>query len=234
MENFNPATFELNLEGNKGLDKSTLKQLDKYLKGLNSVFKKGNQNFAELCFYVYNVRSLFSSTTSAYCYDKKGNCLMFSNIMKQFGLSETEVSRLCSCYNKFIETTLSEDRFTVTSYKIKDIFMSFSKSKLFELIPVEDAQLESDIQNKVLRYDMSVSTIREYVKNYKSMQKANKKLNEEETEEVREEINEDEIPMAYDPKKYYEFQYFEEKTKSQLLNMIWDLQKEYQRLKKKH
>ena len=69
------------------------------------------------------------------------------------------------------------------------------------------------------------------MKNYKALQKANKKITDEK-EEAQEEINEDEIPMAYDPKKYYDFKYFEEKNKAQLLNMIWDLQKEYQKLKK--
>ena len=231
MENFKQATIELLYNDTKaGLDKISLKQLDKYIKCLNNVFKKENQNFAELCFYVYQVRALFYG--NKYCHDKKGQVLMFNSIMQQFGLKDTEISRLCSCYDKFIETTLSEDRITIKSYKIKDIFFPFSKSKLFELLPVENSQLETDIKNKVLRDDMSVASIREYVKNYKALQKANKKITDEKEDEAQEEINEDEIPMAYDPKKYYEFDYFEEKSKAQLLNMIWDLQKEYQKLKK--
>ena len=231
MENFKQATIELLYDDAKaGLSKGALKQLDKYIKCLNNVFKKENQNFAELCFYVYQVRALFYG--NKYCHNKKGQVLMFNSIMQQFGLNDTEISRLCSCYDKFMETTLSEDRITIIGYKIKDIFFPFSKSKLFELLPVENSQLETDIKNKVLRDDMSVTSIREYVKNYKALQKANKKITDEKEDEAQEEINEDEIPMAYDPKKYYEFDYFEEKSKAQLLNMIWDLQKEYQKLKK--
>ena len=229
MENFKQATIEINFDSKLGLQNESLKKLDKYLKGLNNLFKKENQNFAELCFYVYQVRALLNGYK--YCYNKKGTLLRFDNILKQFGINETEVSRLCSCYDKFMETTLSEDRMTITSYKIKDIFFPFSKSKLFELLSVENSQLETDIKNKVLRDDMSVTSIREYVKNYKALQKANKKITDEK-EEAQEEIIEDEIPMAYDPKKYYDFKYFEEKNKAQLLNMIWDLQKEYQKLKK--
>lgn len=229
MENFKQATIEINFDSKLGIQKESLKKLDKYLKGLNNVFKKENQNFAELCFYVYQVRTLLNGYK--YCYNKKGNLLRYDNILKQFGINETEASRLCSCYNKFMETTLSEDKMTITSYKIKDIFFPFSKSKLFELLSVETSQLETDIKNKVLRDDMSVASIREYVKNYKALQKVNKKITDEK-EEAQEEINEDEIPMAYDPKKYYDFKYFEEKNKAQLLNMIWDLQKEYQKLKK--
>jgi len=231
VDNFKQATIELLFDDEKaGLNKTSLKQLDKYIKCLNNVFKKENQNFAELCFYVYQVRALFYG--NKYCHNKKGQVLMFNSIMQQFGLNDTEISRLCSCYDKFIETTLSEDKITITSYKIKDIFFPFSKSKLFELLSVENSQLETDIKNKVLRDDMSVTSIREYVKNYKALQKANKKITDEKKDEAQEEINEDEIPMAYDPKKYYEFDYFEEKSKAQLLNMIWDLQKEYQKLKK--
>ena len=120
MENFRQATIELLFDDEKaGLNKTSLKQLDKYIKCLNNVFKKENQNFAELCFYVYQVRALFYG--NKYCHNKKGQVLMFNSIMQQFGLNDTEISRLCSCYDKFIETTLSEDRITITSYKIKDI-----------------------------------------------------------------------------------------------------------------
>ena len=36
-----------------------------------------------------------------------------------------------------------------------------------------------------------------------------------------------------DSSNNYDFDYFEMKTKSQLLNMIWELQKEYEKLKNK-
>jgi len=36
---------------------------------------------------------------------------------------------------------------------------------------------------------------------------------------------EEEIPMVYDPKKVYDFDYFTKKTKNQLINIVWELQK---------
>ena len=125
MENFRQATIDLDFNRDIGLKKESLKKLDKYLKGLNNVFKKENQNFAELCFYVYQVKALFGGYAKS-VYNKKGQFLTFNSIMQQFGLNDTEISRLCSCYDKFMETTLSEDRLTITSYKIMDIFFPFS------------------------------------------------------------------------------------------------------------
>ena len=78
---------------------------------------------------------------------------------------------------------------------------------------------------------MSVKSIREYVKNYKALLKANNRLSESQEVEEDSQSLEDNIPMVYDPKKHYEFDYFESKTKSQLLNMIWELQKEHENLK---
>ena len=66
---------------------------------------------------------------------------------------------------------------------------------------------------------MTVKQIRDYIKSLKNG--------------TNEEINEEEIPEAYDPTKKYDFSYFETKTKSQLLNIVWELQKAYQKLKEK-
>ena len=49
----------------------------------------------------------------------------------------------------------------------------------------------------------------------------------------KEKINEEEIPMAYDPTKEYEFEYFQPKSKNMLLNIIMSLQDAYQKLKNK-
>lgn len=80
---------------------------------------------------------------------------------------------------------------------------------------------------------MSVKQIREYVKNYKALETQNKKLSEEPKvqEEVEKPIEED-IPPAYNPKQHYDFSYFEKQSKAQLLNIVWELQKEYERIVK--
>lgn len=198
---------------------------------LNNCFKKDNENFAELCFVVYQLEKLFDSYTYKRVYFERSENFNTSindgyslhDIMQGFGLEDTQVSRILSCFKKFI--TIIED----IAY-IKQPFEKFSKSKLFELLLVDNKQLELDIQNKVLRPDMSVSSIRKYVKNYKALQNI---FSASKQQEQKEEINENDIPMVYNPKQHYEFSYFEDKTKAQLLNIVWDLQKEYERLKEK-
>ncbi len=212
---------------------SAIKDLQKYISKLKDVFKKEQNNFSELCYWTFKVKDLFLNHDNLY-YDRfvvrKNGCFVrFIDIMEGFGIDETQSSRILSCYDKFI--CINNDK----PY-IKEDFKLFNKSKLFELINVPNEQLLEDIKNKVLRPDMSVKAIREYVKNYKELQKANKRLENGEECSVHEDEpkdREEDIPMVYDPKKHYEFNYFESKTKSQLLNMIWDLQKEYEKLSKK-
>ena len=179
-----------------------IKLLNEYLKKINKIFAKGQNAFAELCFYVYKVRELFKNYTLTYYsrfVTKKNEYVFFENIMQGLGLDETSVSRLCSCYEKFVEQETDKP-------VIREEFFGFSKSKLFELLTVDTDHLRVDIKNKVLRPDMSFLAIREYVKNYKAQQKQKKKLFEEDSEE---------------------------KTKAQLLNIVWQLQTEYEKLKKK-
>lgn len=74
---------------------------------------------------------------------------------------------------------------------------------------------------------MTCKQIREYIRTLKDGTDKAEKVVEDTT------INEEEIPMAYNPKQEYEYSYFETKTKNQLLNIVWELQKEYQALKLK-
>lgn len=236
MENFNKFTQnidDLHFENMHGLSFGSDDRLKALILKLNKVFKKDNNNFAELCFLTYRVNLLFVEykQSGKWLYDKYKNLYTFDTIMEGFGFDSSQTSRLLGCYRKFC--CLSESDLDKATCSIVDEYANFSRSKLVELLPVEDHQLSSDMKNKVIRPDMTVKQIRNYVKNYKELQKQNAKLFAPEEEKVEETINEEDIPMAYDPTKYYEFSYFESKTKSQLLNMIWDLQKEYKKLKEK-
>lgn len=225
MENLQYLTIEIDISSG---DKA--KDISNYIKNINKCFTKDNNNFVDLCYYVYNLKALFDSYVYLPCRDKLGRNYTFKDIMDNFGLNDTDISRLCSCYEKFI---------IVDSDKKNPALLLglqyFSKSKLIELLSIPTEQIMQDIKNKVLRADMSVKTIRAYVKNYKELQKQNKKLNKDKEEEQEEEqIQEEEIPMAYNPKLHYDFSYFEEKTKAQLLNIVWQLQTEYEKLKEKN
>ena len=228
MENFNQF-LDLDFKTqyvNKDLSKS-VEELKFYIDKLNHYFAIEQYNFANICFYIYKVKQLFSDYTKSWYggFETKKARYTFDSIMRGFGIDETQVSRILKVYEKFIVFIDDEPR-------IKESFYGFSKSKLFELLIVDDGQLELDIKNKIVRSDMPVRLIREYVKNYQAIQKQKAKLNEPQKEEEKEEFNEEDIPAVYNPKQHYEFSYFEDKTKAQLLNMIWDLQKEYEKLKK--
>ena len=231
MENFKmieKIDFELNPYG---VDCSeTIKLLNNYLNKINQIFYKEQNNFAELCYYVFKVKELFDSKFYKMYYGrlvtKQKDYIFFDNIMEGIGLDKTAVSRILSCYEKFV----------VKDENIKPLiiapFGQFSKSKLFELLNVDIEQLRVDFNNKVLRPDMSVKSIRDYVKNYKAQQRQKEKLFQNEEKEIEENINEEDIPEAYNPKQHYDFNYFEDKTKAQLLNIVWQLQTEYEKLKK--
>lgn len=230
---FNENMYVYQLKGNLNLEDINDNRLIDLITKLNKLFKKENQNFAELCFLTYRVNELFREyrKSGKYILDKYKNTCTFDTIMKGFGFDSSQSSRLLACYNKYCY--LSKSDIERATCNILCDYENFSKSKLIELLPVDTEQLLLDIKNKVIRPDMTVKSIREYVKNYQAQQRQKENLFKDKEEKVEEEFDESEIPMVYDPTKYYDFEYFESKTKAQLLNMIWDLQKEYKRLKEK-
>ncbi len=230
MENFKKFTdFDFNIENNCWVNPIGLKQLKKYIKAINKCFDKEQNNFIDLVYYIYELNGLFTDYDQiafGRVYTKSNKEYTFDDIMQGFGFDRTQVFRFLKTYDKFM--VIGNNKPELVSY-IRD----FSKSKIFELLTVDEKQLEKDISNGVLRSDMSVKQIREYVKNYKALETQNKKLSEEPKvqEEVEKPIEED-IPPAYNPKQHYDFSYFEKQSKAQLLNIVWELQKEYERIVK--
>lgn len=222
MENFNQYC----LPENEFIDFSykPINELTIYIKKLDKCFKKDSDNFAEICFLVFQIHNLFMKNSYGIYLKKYQNMTYsFDTIMNGFGISKSESSRLLSCYEKFI--TKETDKPMIFAE-----FYGFSKTKLFELLQVDNEQIKKDLQNKVLRFDFTIKQIRDYVKNLQTLEKQQAKLNGNDKEE-KEEIVEENIPMAYNPQQHYDFEYFQEKNKAQLLNIVWELQKEYKKLK---
>lgn len=222
MENFNQYC----LPENEFIDFSykPINELTIYIKKLDKCFKKDSDNFAEICFLVFQIHNLFMKNSYGIYLKKNQNMTYsFDTIMNGFGISKSESSRLLSCYEKFI--TKETDKPMIFAE-----FYGFSKIKLFELLQIDNEQLKKDLQNKVLRFDFTIKQIRDYVKNLQTLEKQQAKLNGNDKEE-KEEIVEENIPMAYNPQQHYDFEYFQEKNKAQLLNIVWELQKEYEKLK---
>ena len=228
MENFNqyclPQKDFMTYNGDSlPLLKSLINKLDK-------CFEKDNNNFAEVCFIVYRIKLLFDKYNEVHFWgsSRKLNSYSFDTIMTGFGISKSESSRLLSIFKKFC--CLSNSDLDIAKCVIIEDFKGFSKTKLFELLQVDNEQLIKDLQNKVLRFDFTIKQIRDYVKNLQNLEKQQAKLSGNDKEE-KEEIIEEDIPMAYNPQQHYDFEYFQDKNKAQLLNIVWELQKEYEKLK---
>lgn len=222
MENFNQYCL---LE-NEFIDFSNnpINELTVYIKKLDKCFKKESDNFAEICFLVFQIHNLFMKNSyGVYLKKNQDMTYSFDTIMTGFGISKSESSRLLSCYEKFITKEIDKPMILAEFY-------GFSKTKLFELLQVDNEQLKKDLQNKVLRFDFTIKQIRDYVKNLQTLKKQQAKLNGNDKEE-KEEIVEEDIPMAYNPQQHYDFEYFQDKNKAQLLNIVWELQREYEKLK---
>lgn len=105
------------------------------------------------------------------------------------------------------------------TYKYKfDFCRNLTLSKMYELCSLSDEEIEKAFNNNLLIAKSTKVDIRAYVKQLKNGSNATKVLESNISEEDLL-VTED----AFDPKKKYEFSYFESKTKNQLLNIIKDL-----------
>lgn len=226
MENFNQYCLSKELITDDGV---VVKELNTLINRLDKCFKKDSDNFAETCFIVFRIKKLFDDYKQVYVYNRKQETYNFDTIMTGFGISKSESSRILSCYDKFCCLSCSD--LETAKCTIIEEFKGFSKSKLFELLQVDNSQIIEDLQNKVIRFDFSVKSLRDYVKNLQELKRQQAKLNQKQEDKIEEEFNEEDIPPAYNPQQHYDFEYFENKNKAQLLNIVWELQKEYEKLK---
>lgn len=202
---------------NKDLDFED-SELSILVSSFKNTFNHNQKSFVCICRDVYRIWS--------YC---KGHYFQVKNsdewcnsyqVLAKFGFDRKAVSRYKLCYEHFMYDYGFGD-FGLNMYA-----QDFSPSKLFELSSLEKDTFMNLVENKKLKPEMTVKQIREFLKNLKN--------GVSETENVleshKEEIKEEDIPLVYDPKIEYEYSYFESKTKNQLLNIVWELQKEYQKL----
>lgn len=193
------------------------KELCSLIRELNNVFEDKQLNFCQLCKTIYDIWS--------YCkgnyYKAKDNEYYNSyKLLAKFGFDKMAVSRYKQCYERYVVQP--------TAILYND-YREFTPSKLFELLSLsKDTALEL-VKKGLITPAMTVKEIRQYIKSLKDGTDKAEKVVESTIPEVLD--IEEEIPMAYDPNTEYEFSYFESKTKSQLLNIVWELQKAYINLK---
>lgn len=194
------------------------KELSLLIKDLKQCFYKQQNSFIETCVTIHKIWS--------YCkgnyYKAKDNEYYNSyKLLAKFGFDKKAVSRYKQCFEKFI---VGDDG----HYTLFPRLYGFTSSKLFELLTLSDETIFNAVDNKLIKPEMTVKQLREFIKSLKDGTDKAEKVVEDTTE-----INEEDIPLVYDPKQEYEYSYFESKTKNQLLNIVWELQKAYQKLKSK-
>ncbi len=212
MENFYKQT-ELEFE-DKGI--MTL------IADLQSCYDSQQNNFCKLCFCVNKICNYFDCNYIGK--EKKSNEYYDKNkLLARFGFERSVVSRMINCYLRFMTGT------DINSVNMKEWYIGYSQSKLFEMLNLSTLSLEDAINKKLIRTDMTVKDIRAYIKSVKDgNDKAEKVL-----EDTKQMAEDEEIPMAYDPSQHYDLDYFDTQSKKQLVNMIWELQKYCEKLKAK-
>ena len=180
---------------------------------LQDCFEDNQINFCQTCKTIYDI---WSYCKKSYFKAKNNEYYNSYKLLAKFGFDKKAVNRYKQCYERFV---LQGANVLLNDYK------DFSPSKLFELLVLSSETSDELVKKQFIKPTMTVKQIREYIKTLKDGSDKAEKVIEDTT------INEDDIPMAYDPKQEYEYSYFENKTKNQLLNIVWELQKAYQKLK---
>ena len=180
---------------------------------LQDCFEDNQINFCQTCKTIYDI---WSYCKKSYFKAKNNEYYNSYKLLAKFGFDKKAVNRYKQCYERFV---LQVANVLLNDYK------DFSPSKLFELLVLSSETSDELVKKQFIKPTMTVKQIREYIKTLKDGSDKAEKVIEDTT------INEDDIPMAYDPKQEYEYSYFETKTKNQLLNIVWELQKAYQKLK---
>ena len=199
------------------------------LRKINDLINKDQENFIELCYYFKLLKKHFDNIeTRVRCmyyngYENKNGRWYYEIIIHDFGLEENTVNRMIQIVNRFTEQKSD------VGLKIRSVFLGYSKSKLFELLALSDTQIECGMQEQKLRPEMTVKAIREYVKTIKGGAKMENKV----LEDTNNSYNEDDIPMTFDPKEEYDFEYFNRKTKNELVTICVSYQDYLKKLKSK-
>ena len=207
MEDFNTSKIEFENES-----------LNELVRNLQLCYQNQQKNFVDVCVGVHRI---WAYCRNSYWKAKDNEYYNSYKLLEKFGFDRKAVSRYNNCYDKFIDGKADN------MFRLCAVVEEFSPSKLFELLPLSKETIISLVIQELIKPEMTVKQIREFVKSMKDGTDKKEKVIEDT------EINEEEIPDCYDVNKKYEFSYFENKTKNQLLNIVWELHEKYHDLKSK-
>ena len=184
---------------------------------LRDVFNNSQDNFSNLCEAIYNI---WSYCKGNYWKAKDNEYYNSYKLLAKFGFDKKAVSRYKQCYERYVHKEQGG---------LHSLYEDFTPSKLFELLVLSDETVKSSISNGLIKPTMTVKQIREYIKTLKDgTDKAEKVV-----EVANNDYNEEDIPMAFNPEKEYDFEYFNRKTKNELVSICVSYQDYLKKLKSK-
>ena len=166
------------------------------------------EGFAELVSLITAIKHHFDKEVTYYDPTTQIH-YKFGDFMLEFGYDRSQQSRILACHDKYFQVG-----------QITPIYQGFSKSQLIELLVVPSSVLVVDLQAQRITPTMTIKALRKYANRHKKRNKIELDFGDDNPEADNENL------IPYNPKTYYDFTYFESKSKQQLLNMIWQLQKQ--------
>ena len=182
---------------------------------LRKCFVESQNNFAKICDTIYHI---WSYCKGNYWQTKDNEYYNSYKLLEKFGFNKQAVSRYKQCYEKFIH---------IPSCTVDAPFLGFSPSKLFELLSLSKETVLELIDKKLIVPEMTVKQIREFIKNIKNDSDKTKVIEDKTLDE-----QESELEYAFNPKQEYDVDYYNGKSKKELVSMCIQLQREIQSLLK--
>lgn len=211
MENFSIDKGFVNKLDNQFEDEFQKSKINDLTDKIINMFEKNNVVQATLCYLLNELKTEYGVLRQV-----NGTLRDFYKYCELvFGFAKRTINNYIAVFKKFVCADVGPN------YRFSSAFRDFNISKLIELLTVSDGQLLNDLKKGKISHLMTVKEIREYVKQLKNGSGGAEKVLEDQNAEIKEE----EIPMAYNPAQEYDFAYFEKLSKSQLLNVVWELQK---------
>lgn len=135
-------------------------EINQLIKQLNKCFDNQQGNFATVCYTIYKIDCWFDDNPDCLLKSKyTADYYKKNQLFKMLGFSKSQVSKLCQCYKKF----MTHESFAGET-KIKEPFVSFTSSKLFELLSIGTDKLIEFVTSGQISANMTKLEIREFLK----------------------------------------------------------------------
>ena len=155
-------------------------EINVLIRQLDRLYKNQQADFSTLCYTIYKIDCWFEDNSDVVLKSKyDAQYYNRKQLFNALGIKNKQRTRFCACYEKFM--TLDD-----VGSKLKEPFVSFTPSKLFELLPYSTSKLIEFIENGQLSPNMTVKEIREF---FKSLEEKENVDDETSSEDVLSEDN---------------------------------------------